>query len=467
MQRKANRLRTLTIVTALFARVQSRAEEPDALGSRSVFSLPRASATNVVARVASPTRRIIVTGDNVEENAQLAWSAEEALQRIEQLIGAPVPFTRMDPIRIVLKRNLAVSSGEMLCASGWVDLQLIQRITITNPELVDQEDLLESLCRFALARYVIFAQSGEQRQKELGAVPDWLAVGVAQNLYAGLRERNARIMLREWRNGRHFSWAEVLELDRMPDGRWGEKAAAGLAMGLLASQPERVELFRKLLGCMVVTRTVTPALFSQLDPAKRSPLMWEKEWDVWMASQEKIIRLRGSDSPAKWEALKRELSIRPLDLGLAEQHGMPAELAPEDLIRFRYETWAAPLATLVAFRIRAGGIGQSQTFWAVSDAYADFFEAVAACRTHGWWRRKVRGGAVQRTLKRQWEHAKEMHERALKEVGLESEEETGQTLSVDETGMQRFLPRAERLRRMDQMRLQRQASLRPEASTVE
>lgn len=414
------------------------------------FAQPDPIRTDVWQKVSSPQRRVIVSGLFLPECADMAAAAEDALKRIEQLLGISLPFTRMDPIRIVLDRSPEVASGVVVRAEGWADRQLVQRLVVINPESVDQEDVLEDLARLACARLVIANQSAEQRETRLGRAPDWLAVGVAQNLYIGLRARNAEIMANEWEQRREFSLGEVLELDWMPAGRWGEKAAVGLAVELLAGRADRATLFRKLFRSVSDGVSINLAVLSAIDPLGRTPREWEKEWDIWISAQTRTVRLGQSEMVDRLKAVQNELDIKPLELGMPQQPDLPAALTPAELIERRYEAWAASLATLVAFRLRALGIGQPQTVWDVTHAYAEFFEAVAASRADGWFRRHWFKAVGTRTLQKKLVAAERKLQQRL--AGSLQTDAGGSWLGSSRLEMTRFLPREERLRWADLMR---------------
>lgn len=101
-------------------------------------------------------------------------------------------------------------------AQGWVDGMLQQRLILGRGDELDREDALEGLVWLLLNRWPIQRQSGADRARELATVPDWLSVGVAQNLYAELRARNAATIQTRWREDRLTAWPELVEGEFLP-----------------------------------------------------------------------------------------------------------------------------------------------------------------------------------------------------------------------------------------------------------
>lgn len=441
-RRIAHQWHSVAVAVAFVLSRDARAQEV-AQDFATSFAPP--SWSDAAPRAVSPSRRIIVSGGTAGENAELAMAAEEALQRVETLLGFEVPFTRMDPIRIVLERVDGVESGQVVKAQGWADLQLIQRIYVVNADRVDQEDLLEALCGMVLDRCVTFRRRSEENPDSLSRAPNWISVGIAQNLYPALRARNAAIMADQWRSGCNPSLAEVFTWRQLPAGRWGEKAAAGLAVGLLLAQADK----NALLACLLDRVAEDPVLhlnaLQDCDSIHRSPTAWEKEWDVWIAAQGELLRVTDEEPDELLRKLRATLEIAPMDLGLPQESSIPSQLTLDELIARRYEPWMGPLASLVGFQIRALAIGRWPAFGEVAEAYGRYFDALASCSREGWFRRKLFARHRGRALRRLLDHARRKHEQLEADLPTQS----ANTVDVSRVGqasegMRRFFTRAER-----------------------
>ncbi len=410
---------------------------------------PRADAPAV-----SAMRRFTVSGMATADNVALAASSDDASRRIEQTLGFSIPFTRHELIRILTEVDASLQGGRLIKGQGWADRQLLQRLMINNPNRVDQEDILEGLCWLLLNRLVIARQDISRRTTMLGEVPDWLAVGVAQNLYPALRARNGGVISRRWMEGERISFGEILEMEYLPDGRWGEKAAAGLAVGWLLAQPRATMVFDALVQSLASgERLGIPVLVSALG-GEMTPVRLEKEWDLWVAQQTQVIRRWGGVSPERLTELQEMLTIRAVELGFAVDDGIPVELSLEALIMFRREKWVLPLATLLSLRVRGLGIGEGESFREVVDAYGRFFDLIAKCVSPGLLTRLFRRVPSEKLLNKQLASARALHAALLAEVEAgKSTQNEGSDVPMQE--IERFMPRAERLRLADEIRRRR------------
>jgi hypothetical protein len=261
-------------------------------------------------------------------------------------------------------------------AQGCPDDRLQQRLVLEEPARVDQEDALEGLCWLLLNRVAVQRQTPAQRRGRLAEVPDWLSTGLAQNLYAELRQRNARIFERRWAAGESRRARAVVQGEILPSGRWPEKADAAMLVGWILSLPEGREVFDDILSRVAAGEPVDLEAV-----AAAAGLAGERDlavaWDLWAAQEVSRTDGLGVVTPERIEDLKAALMIRPADLGAPHPPGAPPVLAPADLVELREEAWARDLAWRMAQRLAAMTAGQSEEFSLVAAAYRDYFLLVA------------------------------------------------------------------------------------------
>ncbi|OQA26681.1 MAG: hypothetical protein BWY59_01296 [Verrucomicrobia bacterium ADurb.Bin345] len=407
---------------------------------------PRADAPAV-----SALRRFVVSGMASADNIALSVSADDASQRLEAVLGVSVPFSRYELIRIVTEDDAASPRARVIKGQAWVDRQLVQRLIVFNPGKADQEDLLEGLCWLMLNRLVIARQDISQRTNHLGAVPDWLGIGIAQNLYPALRARNGGVISRRWMAGETVSFPEVLEMEYLPDGRWGEKAAAGLAVGWLLSQPQAAKAFECLFSLLAKGEPLAMPAIVECLGGDFTPVRIEKEWELWIAQQTQVIRQWGGVTPARVQELQAMSVIRPMDLGFPATENIPAELTLDQLVERRRELWMRPLAALLSLRVRGLGIGESEEFRRVLEAYGRFFDALGRSVSPGLLRRLFRRVPSQAQLLDQLAQARKLQEEFLTRAA-QTERRDEAAASGPDSEIERFMPRAERLRLADELR---------------
>lgn len=328
----------------------------------------------------SATHRFVAGGMSSSENVSLAASAEEAAGRIEECIGLRIPFAKGESVQMLARRSTNETNGRVVRAQGWVDRALSQKLIIVNSERADQEDILEGLCWLLLNRYVISRQTFEQKTSQLGSVPDWLSTGVAQNLYLALRTRNSQVVIRRWIRNQGLPFNEILDLEYLPAGRWGEKAFCGLAVDWVVSRGDPAAAFGALFSCLARGDGITTNHMSELLVGQDSGRELEKNWDLWIASQTRVKQYWGGVSAERMESLKHLLAAPPDEMGIPAGKDIPAALTINNLVTYRDASWMPIYATRLSLHIRGLGIGEAKEFRDVLELYGAYLAALARPR---------------------------------------------------------------------------------------
>lgn len=330
--------------------------------------------------VISASHRFVAGGMASPENVSLAASAEETAGKIEELIGLRIPFAKGESVQMLARRSTNEPNGRVIRAQGWVDRTLSQKLIIVNPENADQEDVLEGLCWLLLNRCVIGRQTFEQKTAQLGSVPDWLSIGVAQNLYLALRTRNSQVVIRRWLRDESLSFSEILGFDYLPAGRWGEKAFCGLAVDWMASHPNPAAAFGSFFSSLAAGGPITTNLVSSLLIGQDSGRELEKGWDLWIASQTQVKQYWGGVSAERLESLRHLLAAPPDEMGIPAGEGVPSTLTMKQLVKYRDAPWMSLYATRLNLHIRGLGIGEAKEFRDVLDLYGKYLATLARPR---------------------------------------------------------------------------------------
>jgi len=393
----------------------------------------------------SASKRFVVFGLSTARNVQLGAGADEIADAVEQMVGRELPFARHEVIRVIVQNSEQLDGGRVIRAQGWADRQIVQKLRIINPDKADPEDVLEGFCYLLLNRYVITKQDLEARERFAGVVPEWLSVGMAQNLYPNLRARNGRLVVQAWLNNQTLSLAEILKLEYLPEGRWREKAMAGLAVSWILTHPNAPVFFDTVFRYAAEGKAVTLDLLADPDVLNRSPAQLEKEWDLWIAQQTKVKRALGGITPDRVEALQYLLVVSPSAMGFPEREDMPVRMTPDEMIDSWDTDWMPALATALSLKIRGLGIGEAPAFRAVLDDYGQFFDALSRCGSRSWFARLIgrgpRPGQLHRLLKKADAHYKEF----LNELSAQPlNQVVGVSLGAEDEGMDRMMTSGER-----------------------
>ena len=327
--------------------------------------------------IVSASHRFSSSGLSSAGNLSLVTWADQVAGKVEGVTGWPLPFAKGEALRFSVKTDTNNTRSRIVKAQGWESGLLSQKLVIINSARTDQEDLLEGLCWLLLNRYVVNRQDGQQREEHLGTVPDWLSVGIAQNLYPGLRSRNIRAVLDRWQAGEAMPVRDVFQQEYLPDGRWIEKAVCALAVDWLTVREQSAPLFEAAFDRLAENKTLTAEWFIQ---SRRVPapqyVELEKSWDLWIARQQLLGQDWGSLSFKNLAELRTALVIRPADYGIFS-NDVPAVVSPERLIRLRDQPWVPRLAARVSLKIKSIGIGQSGDGQAVFRQFGLFFDRLA------------------------------------------------------------------------------------------
>ena len=340
-----------------------------ALGDSAVPSV----ATNRIT-ITSHEKRVAVSGLPGSQALPLALWAEEVIGQVEAWLGRPASTRHMLPLAISAAPAPEGEAARVLKAQDVSrDGLLRQEITLWRPDAVDSEELMEAICSLWLSRACAPRRASELAAWTPAFPPDWLAVGVAQQLTVDLRHRNYRAVMAAEREGDVVSAASILRQSRMPSGRWPEKMQAGLVVEWLTDT---------LTAAALLDVVMAPRYRSKGDLVMYSAVGANDErelnqkWDIWMARQQKRF-VPGRDAP-DIEAVARIVEMRRVDLGLVHP-GLETEQVPVPLlIRHRTEPWAVDVARLVNSRLREATVGFPRDIMRHLEGYLRLFDALAS-----------------------------------------------------------------------------------------
>lgn len=402
--------------------------------------------------VASAQRRFLVTGLDSSGNLTLAIAAEEIANLLESLLGQPIPLTRNQPIILSVREDDRVPRGSVTRLQGWTEQGLTQKLAVLNPRLMDQEDVLEALSWLLLNRYAIALQSPGERKARLAEFPDWLATGLAQNLYPALRSRNNRLVLAQWNEDRALSFEEIAALTHLPAGRWSEKVYCGAAVEWWRGQADP-SFWEALFRRLAAHEPAEAGWFA--DISRRSLRDQEKEWELWMARQSQVRRVGDPAGEDLGAQLKEKVAVAP-DEWVALT-GLPAaeSVQPEYLLAWMDAPWMPAVSSFCRMRVQSLALGADVEFLAVLSAYEDYFTRLARIRSTGWRRLFNRPARAEARLRQQLDRARALltayenrRTKRLRFVDAAAEQDRP-TGGPGDPDLRRRIPRAELQRYVD------------------
>ena len=233
--------------------------------------------------VYSTSQRFLVAGMTKGDNVRVAQWGDDVDSRLQGLVGMRLDINFPTICRILGETNKTHGSIHIVKNQGWAHGRLMQQLRIYEPDAAPREDVLEGFCWLMLNRFPIERQDRLQRMRRLSSFPDWLAVGVAQNLFPSLRSRNNLLLLKHWE--RVPSFEKIMSYDYLPEGRWLEKAACGAAVEWLHATDQLTGFFSAATKRVVTHKEITlDWTLEQLDSVASLKEL-EKSWDLWIASQ--------------------------------------------------------------------------------------------------------------------------------------------------------------------------------------
>lgn len=330
--------------------------------------------TNRWSPITSHSRLFIVTDMPPRDALEIAIWAES----VRDLLSAWTGHTavRSDGFPIVISAELPADNherGYVVKSQGLnADGYLRQGLAMVNPAAIDQEDVLESLCSLLLERWLFGHHPPPPGDDFVARIPDWLAVGVARNLYPELRHQDLRALDSDAGSGSGWLAARLFEQRVMPAGRWPEKAWAGVVVAWLADVAGAPALMDQVASGLSKEASISADdLFAIAQVANIRE--FNMAWDVWRAEQSRRF------IPGHWSTdtgpLEEIIALRPEHLGLVYPGPlMDGRLSFETLIDARDAMWAQQVARRVAFSLSATIPGQSPELAEITGAFVKLFE---------------------------------------------------------------------------------------------
>lgn len=329
------------------------------------------------------TRNLRVSGLDSASDSVIASFAESALASCVQLTGIAIRNEIFPAIRIELAVDTNRPEQRVTRSQSYRGGILDQRIQVLNPSRADTEDFLEALCWLTLNRVAVQLQT-HLNMPPPPQVPEWLAVGLAQNLFPQYALRNRQVALRRWHEGKATRLAEISNWILLPEGRWADKAVCGEAVEFLLTTPDRTALITAMLERAMAKQPLSGEWLAKRMGAT-DLRAFEKQWDLWVLHLEDAVPNFGALTRQQTDALRELLQVNPAAYGFEGKSGT-ARLQPQDFLARRREAPMRRLAEQVGTAVVSSGLGRPAEFQPVLAAWGAYFDAIADVPPKGWRR---------------------------------------------------------------------------------
>lgn len=390
----------------------------------------------------SASRLFAVQGTNRQATIELARWAESVSTRLDRLLD-PRPLAALPRSCEIILAEESVAGGLVVTQFMTSAGKFIQRVTVRDPARPDYEDLLEEICRLRVDMMVAGQRPGAERAS--GRAPAWLGVGLAQNLTTALRARNARLLDELGPVAPPPTLERLLGWRHLPAGRKMDKVYCGFAAAWLMAQPRPAEIFGAIVSRFAAQDGLAVDDLARICAVADAESL-EREWSAWLARQDRILRVGGENATALLRKLHNRLVIPPEDLQAAGATNKLKALPARELEMFKDQPWGRSCAARQAEAMRLLAIGKDLEFNSTTEAFALYFDAIAADRA-GWIvKRRLR--QAESALR---EHEARVRSRAAYLDAMEREWEpisgelpAGEENFVEKSAMRAYIDTAER-----------------------
>lgn len=314
----------------------------------------------------SSSGRFRIAGPDAVGNMRVSRWAENTADQLERFSGIPFPLRRGWPVEIRLGQGSDMPGLQMLR-----DGEGYRRVLTLGPESQADSELLEEwLCR-ALLSGVLEERRRATGHGSTGRLPEWLTMGMAQNLRMEQRVRN-RNVVSAWRV--QDSLPEIgamMRWESLPAGWPRQRALCGMLVNWISTHNREGSPFVRILERLAGGEPLTPEWLAVKVAGSESIAAMQAEWVTWMRRQSNLVQSFGEISPALIEQLQAEI---PLVIRDSETGGPESAFTPRMAIQARKDAAVLAAALEKSRRLRVLTLGRASELMAAGERYARFYE---------------------------------------------------------------------------------------------
>jgi hypothetical protein len=338
------------------------------------------SRLNALKSYRTPSRRFVVLGPEMFDNLEAGRWAETVGNRVEEVIGGPLPFSRRE-VRIVIRPSENTATGTVAVADcapialtqRWESGRLVQRMVIPAVQCLGDERVRLAFCRLLMEGF--FPSSHVDSEPVL--VPRWLIIGLDRNLQREQRGEDAFAMVERWRQGSVPTLADWLGRD---SGAWdapADESMSALLLAWLVDPPDGYTRLGRLLSHLNKGTTIGSDLLALVLLGEgAAPADLEVAWDGWIMRQQRKVFRPGTTPPDVVKQLSAELLLYPGAFGIPLASDIERGSGFAALIERRKADWIATFCRIKLASLRALAVGRGPAVQQAVEQYGAFLDAL-------------------------------------------------------------------------------------------
>ena len=337
---------------AYFICTGARADTPTTAEIRKrIAALSRAS-------MRSASGNFVIVGTNRLESFTLARWCDSAVTRITNITG----------ITPRLEHRISVNTGAANTGTAFVSYQPPGALFAAKVYLNGYTAAYETRGRQAIC-CAILAYYKKNPSSEMLKMPDWLWIGIEENLLFDVRSQNLEKTLTMWRKAalkplRYYLFpSTVLSRHHTTDKTAQRDAVCSSFVHFLTSRSNRKALFSALLE---ENRGKNRTSLEKLVCGNISNTGLEELWERWLLQQDNVIRSSTSLSSRTIDQLRSELLLYPGTCGIPLDSGIRRGEPLDNLIKHRKAEWLPGLISLKRGRIAITAAGRGREMASVA-----------------------------------------------------------------------------------------------------
>ena len=303
------------------------------------------------------------------------WS-EDVVESLAGWTGAQIPFQRFDMVRISAEHAKQEAPGRILMGQDIIDGFLQQKMILLSPEAVSEEVLLEALVQALLFRYVLNRPGLHRNDIETIRIPDWLTVGIAQNLKPELIARNRKYVVQRIQGSRSPLLSEIVSWETLPPGRTDEKPLCGLLLQWWQEECQDKPPWPEVFFSLVEEKQISVDWIAENLLKGSTTEKAESRWAGWIRSLTNGIDEMGALDIRTLVEFKKRLRIDFRSFSLQPPKGLSWQVEPAVMLDWRYEPWVRTIAASMAGEMQLVLATGPKELATVVQSYQEYFEGL-------------------------------------------------------------------------------------------
>lgn len=312
---------------------------------------------------------ILASGENADYRLPVLQFADELRRVLSRALDVPLGMPE-SPVTLVIS-NVPGETGAVCKRVRDVTGNWREQVEMGDPERVDLDVLRVALLRALLRAWLAVAAEPGSTPTE---PPDWFLRGLVRTTQRSERQPDLEKVLMLWSHGRLPPVPDLLAAD--PPDAMREPALSAVLVAWMSERDSGAARMRALLTHLASGGAWSAdALLPILRPAGDIAHV-DEDWDRWLTAKGRSVLEPGVTTAGVLRRFRQQLVVFPADFDVPLAEGWRARPLVE-LLPYAAAPWMAQLATAKASQVRLAALGRDGALYAVAEAYAGFFDALA------------------------------------------------------------------------------------------